>query len=140
MAALCQKTTSTSTEKYETHSYQPLATDREVYLNGSAYIRLQSTISLRRHIGLSFRTCHGEELFSQHDRSNSQSNIALSVQDNRLKFSVTIGKRQFVSVLESYKSLVDNKWHTVDLIFRFGNLTMYLDGINSGESQVNFLY
>lgn len=32
---------------------------REAYFNGSSYIRMLTTISLKRQTGLSFRTCIG---------------------------------------------------------------------------------
>lgn len=139
---ICQKTP--PTEMYE-RLLQPSTTQvmsntaREVYFNGTAYIRLHSTLSLHKQIGLSFRTCHGEELFSQSRDTGgkSRTNIALSVHDNRIHLIVTIGKRPYVTTIESYNSLHDNKWHTIDLIYRSGNLTMYLDGINNQNSQVN---
>nr|CAD7398373.1 unnamed protein product [Timema cristinae] len=42
------------------------AQHNEAFFNRTSYVRLQTPISLHSHTGLSFRTCHGGDLFVQH--------------------------------------------------------------------------
>lgn len=42
-------------------TYGP-STQPEAYFNGSSYLRLQTSISLKKLTGLSFRTCYGKLL------------------------------------------------------------------------------
>ncbi|KAK9712540.1 Laminin G domain [Popillia japonica] len=95
----------------------------EAYLNVSTYIRLQTTISLKKHTGLSFRTCVGGELFSQTHKENV---IELKVEEDGIRFSVkTLGRQYEERILGNF---TDNRWHNVDLQYMLGNLTLNVDG------------
>jgi protein crumbs len=100
----------------------------EGFFNGSSYVRLLSPISLHGHTGLSFRTCVGGKLFSQ---TNGRNSISLEVQTDRLLFSVTIQEQIFDTQLNV--RFLDNNWHTVNLLYRLGNLTLSV----AGHSQVS---
>ncbi|XP_022919866.2 protein crumbs isoform X1 [Onthophagus taurus] len=96
----------------------------EAYFNGSTYIRLQTTVSLKKQTGLSFKTCEGGELFSQTHKDNV---IELSLEPSTgwLKFSgKTLGK-QFTERVQGNFS--DNKWHHVHIFYVLGNLTLNID-------------
>ncbi|XP_069695931.1 protein crumbs isoform X4 [Periplaneta americana] len=103
------------------------AQQSEGFFNGSAYVRLLSSISIHGHTGLSFRTCQGGELFSQTKDNNS---ISLVVRAEDLLFSVTVQGQRIDTLLNA--RLVDNNWHTVVLLYRLGNLTLSV----AGHSQV----
>ncbi|PNF36740.1 Protein crumbs [Cryptotermes secundus] len=103
------------------------AQQSEGFFNGSSYVRLFSPISLHGHTGLSFRTCVGGELFSQTNGGNS---ISLDVQTDRLLFSVMVQGQNFDTQLNV--RFLDNNWHTVNLLYRLGNLTLSV----MGHSQV----
>jgi protein crumbs len=105
------------------------AQQSEGFFNGSSYVRLFSPITLHGHTGLSFRTCVGGELFSQTNGANS---ISLEVQTDRLLFSVTVLGQNFDTQLNV--RFLDNNWHTVNLLYRLGNLTLSV----AGHSQVSW--
>lgn len=70
----------------------------------------------------------GGELFSQQHNDNL---IELSVNAEGLSFiAKTLGK-QFEETIHG--NFVNNRWHTVSLQYRLGNLTLEIDG----ESRVN---
>lgn len=46
---------------------------REGYFNGSSHVRLANPLFLQNHIGLSFKSCTGGELFEQHTNGSSVS-------------------------------------------------------------------
>jgi protein crumbs len=104
------------------------AQQSEGFFNGSSYVRLFSPLSLHGHTGLSFRTCVGGELFSQTNGGNS---ISLEVQTDRLLFSVMVQGKNFDTQLNV--RFLDNNWHTVNLLYRLGNLTLSV----MGHSQVS---
>jgi len=104
------------------------AQQNEGFFNGSSYVRLFTPVSLHGHTGLSFRTCVGGELFSQTNGGNS---ISLEVQPDRLLFSVAIQGHKFDTQLNV--RFLDNNWHTVNLLYRLGNLTLSV----AGHSQVS---
>jgi protein crumbs len=104
------------------------AQQSEGFFNGSSYVRLFSPVSLHGHTGLSFRTCVGGELFSQTSAGNS---ISLEVQADRLLFSVTVEGQKLETQLNV--RFLDNNWHTVNLLYRLGNLTLSV----AGHSQVS---
>jgi protein crumbs len=112
------------------HARSTIGSQRsEGFFNGSSYVRLYSPISLHGHTGLSFRTCIGGELFSQTNGGNS---ISLEVQTDRLLFSVTVQGQNFDTQLNV--RFLDNNWHTVNLLYRLGNLTLSV----AGHSQVSW--
>ena len=96
---------------------------REAYFNGSAYLKLASTLSVYRHSGLSFRTCDGGRLFTQ--RFNVDS-ISLEVTPEGLVFLAIIGQQRYEAKLNA--RLLNNAWHYVNLFFRLGNLTLSAAG------------
>ncbi|XP_015599265.1 protein crumbs isoform X2 [Cephus cinctus] len=96
---------------------------REAYFNGSAFLKLASTISVHRHSGLSFRTCDGGTLFSQ--RINADS-ISLQVTPEGLLFVAIINQQRYEAKLNA--RLLNNAWQNVNMIFRLGNLTLNAAG------------
>lgn len=114
----------------------------EAYFNGSSYLRLQTTISLKRQTGFSFKTCTGihlkkiliflclksfsllgGDLFSQQHNDNL---IELSVDSDGITFIVKTMRKQFKQEIKG--NFVDNEWHTVFIQYRLGNLTLDIDG------------
>ncbi|CAG9865288.1 unnamed protein product [Phyllotreta striolata] len=99
-------------------SHQP-----EAYFNGSSYLRLHTTISLKKQTGLSFRTCYGGNLFSQQLNDDL---IELSVNSDEIEFTAkTAGKKYEHKIVGRF---LDNRWHTVYLQYVAGNLTIEIDG------------
>ncbi|XP_063984158.1 protein crumbs isoform X2 [Diachasmimorpha longicaudata] len=96
---------------------------REAYFNGTASLRLASTVSVHRHSGLSFRTCDGGRLFLQ--RYNDDE-ISLDVTPDGLIFTAIIEKQKYQAKLSA--RLLNNVWHNVNLFFRLGNLTLSTAG------------
>nr|CAD7575639.1 unnamed protein product [Timema californicum] len=67
------------------------AQHNEAFFNRTSYVRLQTPISLHSHTGLSFRTCHGGDLFVQHINT---SKISLEVRSDGLVFMADLGGRR----------------------------------------------
>nr|CAD7258850.1 unnamed protein product [Timema shepardi] len=99
------------------------AQHNEAFFNRTSYVRLQTPISLHSHTGLSFRTCHGGDLFVQHINT---SKISLEVRSDGLVFMADLGGRRYESRLN--ERLLDNSWHYVNLLYRLGNLTLSVAG------------
>ncbi|PSN38075.1 hypothetical protein C0J52_00824 [Blattella germanica] len=99
------------------------AQQSEGFFNGSSYARLYSSISLQGHTGLSFRTCVGGELFSQ---TNGQNSVSLEVRNEGLIFTVVVNGQKFDTRLTV--RFLDNIWHSVNLLYRLGNLTLSVQG------------
>ncbi|CAG9817889.1 unnamed protein product [Phaedon cochleariae] len=95
----------------------------EAYFNGSSYLRLQNTISLKKQTGLSFRTCYGGSLFSQQQNDDL---IELSVNVEGIVFLAKTSGKFFEHKISG--NFLNNKWHTVYLQYRLGNLTFDIDG------------
>ncbi|KAK9871196.1 hypothetical protein WA026_011477 [Henosepilachna vigintioctopunctata] len=93
----------------------------EAYLNGS-YIRLLTTISLKKQTGISFRTCVGGNLFSQQQKDEM---FELIVKKDSILFFAKISGKMFEERMPG--NYTNNKWHTVYLQYTVGNLTMTVD-------------
>ncbi|XP_026473661.1 protein crumbs-like [Ctenocephalides felis] len=100
------------------------ASPSEAYLNGSAYIRYNAPLPLWSHAALSFRSCTGGELFQQTSRGE-----ALHCTVNRDMLSLTLLSSPGVIRREVTvpARLLDNQWHTIQLVYRLGNLTLHID-------------
>lgn len=96
---------------------------REAYFNGSASLRLTSTVSVHRHSGLSFRTCDEGRLFTQKFNGDS---VSLDVNSEGLLLVALIDQQRYEAKLNA--RLLNNAWHTVNLLFRLGNLTLNAAG------------
>ncbi|XP_043274627.1 protein crumbs isoform X2 [Venturia canescens] len=96
---------------------------REAYFNGSAILKLASTVSVHRHSGLSFRTCDGGRLFTQKFNGDR---ISLEVNPEGLLFVAHVDNQRYDAKLNA--KLLNNAWHTVNLLFRLGNLTLNAAG------------
>ncbi|KAJ8978001.1 hypothetical protein NQ317_004546 [Molorchus minor] len=108
---------------YTSAPYTGPSNQSEAYFNGSSYVRLQTTISLKKQTGLSFRTCYGGSLFSQQQNDDL---IELSVDTDGIVFLArTDGKTYDFKILGNF---LNNHWHTVFLQYRLGNLTIDVDG------------
>ncbi|XP_076260124.1 cell polarity complex component crumbs [Rhynchophorus ferrugineus] len=95
----------------------------EAYFNGSSYLRLQTTISLKRSTGLNFRTCFGGSLFSQQQNEES---VEVLVNAKGVYFRAKLDSVLYEEVI--YGNFLNNKWHTIYLQYKTGNLTMDVDG------------
>ena len=104
---------------------------REAYFDGSASLRLRSFVSVHRHSGLSFRTCEPGKLFEQRF-DGGQESIGLRVDHDGLVFVAKLQQRRLEARLNG--RLLDNAWHTVNLFFKLGNLTLSA----AGHTQVRF--
>ncbi|XP_067213667.1 protein crumbs isoform X2 [Linepithema humile] len=102
--------------RYEEHP-------REAYFNGSAFLKLSSTVSVHRHSGLSFRTCDPGRLFLQKYNDDS---ISLEVTPEGLLFVAVVDQQRYRARLNA--RLLNNAWHSVNLFFRLGNLTLNAAG------------
>ncbi|CAG2067450.1 unnamed protein product, partial [Timema podura] len=112
------------------------AQHNEAFFNRTSYVRLQTPISLHSHTGLSFRTCHGGDLFVQHINT---SKISLEVRSDGLVFMAELGGRRYESRLN--ERLLDNSWHYVNLLYRLGNLTLSVAGHQQeGGEQASYRY
>lgn len=111
-------------QNYEEHP-------REAYFNGSAFLKLSSFVSVHRHSGLSFRTCDPGRLFLQKYNDNS---ISLEVTPEGLLFVAVVDQQRYPARLNA--KLLNNAWHSVNLLFRLGNLTLNA----AGNTQVNSDY
>ncbi|XP_025835498.1 protein crumbs isoform X2 [Agrilus planipennis] len=98
----------------------------EAFFNGSSYIRLQTTVSLKKTIGLSFRTCIGGGLFSQKYNDNV---IEVSVKSTGVFFEGTTQGNSYETLVSG--NFLNNKWHTVKLKYALGNLTISVDEDNT---------
>ncbi|XP_073817054.1 cell polarity complex component crumbs isoform X3 [Musca autumnalis] len=100
---------------------------REAYFNGSAYLRLLSPMPIWDHSAISFRSCRGGEILAQQYNKNS---IVISVINDFLQISLAgpavIGPNSRVDVKYSYH-LLDNKWHTIQFKYEYGNLLLFID-------------
>ncbi|KAI4495639.1 hypothetical protein M0802_008474 [Mischocyttarus mexicanus] len=96
---------------------------REAYFNGSAFLKLNSYVSVHRHSGLSFRTCEGGRLFVQRYKDDS---ITLEVTQDGLLFVAIVNQQIHEAKLNA--RLLNNAWHNVNLFFRLGNLTLSTAG------------
>ncbi|XP_037806370.1 protein crumbs isoform X4 [Lucilia sericata] len=103
------------------------ATSKEAYFNGSAYLRLLSPMPIWDHSAISFRSCRGGEILAQQYNKNS---IVISVLNDFLQISLAgpavIGPNNRVDVKYSYH-LLDNRWHTLQFKYEYGNLYLYID-------------
>lgn len=99
---------------------------REGFFNQTSYVSIYSPLVLTRHVGLSFRTCKGGQLFSQTQRSSLIHTISLDVRPEGLVFTVVIHKQRYESRVNL--NLLDNEWHTVNILHRMGNLTISTSG------------
>ncbi|RZF34933.1 hypothetical protein LSTR_LSTR011427 [Laodelphax striatellus] len=107
-----------------------LLQQREGFFNRTSYVRLFGQVSLRQHLGLSFRTCAGGQLFAQR---NAQQTLALEVLPEGLVLTAQLNQglgaatvRQFRVTLNA--RFLDNAWHTVNILYRLGNLTLSVNG------------
>ncbi|XP_012286967.1 protein crumbs isoform X2 [Orussus abietinus] len=92
---------------------------REAYFNGSAFLRLSSTVSVHQHTGLSFRTCDGGRLFLQ---KFDEDWISLEVTPEGLLFLAVVEQQRYEVKLNG--RFLDDAWHNVNLQYRLGNLTL----------------
>ncbi|XP_026828708.1 protein crumbs isoform X3 [Ooceraea biroi] len=103
-------------QNYEEHP-------REAYFNGSAFLKLDSFVSVHRHSGLSFRTCDSGRLFQQKYNDDS---VSLEVTSEGLLFVAVVDQQRYRARLNA--RLLNNAWHSVNLFFRLGNLTLNAAG------------
>lgn len=133
---------------------------REASFNGTAYVQLLLTqpLALRNsQIGLSFKSCKGGALFRQEARAGVpglslevtpqilllRSRNAVFKRENCFCFQVkpdglvltqtSEGGAKRETTLHSTR-LLDNKWHTVEIVDRLGNITLSSPG--QGEVEI----
>ncbi|CAG9772773.1 unnamed protein product [Ceutorhynchus assimilis] len=95
----------------------------EAYFNGSSYLRLQNSFSLKQPTGISFRTCFGGSLLSQ---KQSEESVELLVNKKAIYFRAQVDGDSYEE--EIYGTFLNNRWHTVFMLYSQGNLTMNVDG------------
>lgn len=110
--------------------------DREGYFNSSSWLNLFPPISLHKHVGFSFRTCSGGQIFSQTYSSVDMpyTQVSIDVLYDGLLFTTLLQNRHYESKIQG--EFFDNSWHNVNLLYKLGELTMSVDGIQ----QVNIYY
>ncbi|KAL6258873.1 hypothetical protein P5V15_010818 [Pogonomyrmex californicus] len=115
-------------QNYEEHP-------REAYFNGSTFLKLGSFVSVHRHSGLSFRTCDPGRLFLQKYNDNS---ISLEVTPEGLLFVAVVDQQRYRARLNA--RLLNNAWHSVNLLFRLGNLTLNAAGHTQMVANATYNY
>lgn len=110
--------------------------DREGYFNGSSWLNLFPPISLYKHVGFSFRTCSGGQIFSQTHTSvdTPYTQISIDVLRDGLLFTAFLQNRHFETKIPG--DFFDNSWHNVNLIYKLGELTISVDDLQ----QVNIIH
>lgn len=107
---------------------------REGYFNSSSWLNLFPPISLYKHIGFSFRTCSGGQIFSQiQDLPYTQ--ISVDVFHDGLLFTTFLQNKHFESKIQG--NFFDNSWHNFNMIYKLGELTISIDG---SQQVNNFVY
>ncbi|XP_059483045.1 protein crumbs isoform X2 [Neocloeon triangulifer] len=109
---------------------------REAYFDGSAHVKvlLERPLSLRgSHLGLSFKTCKAGPLFRQEARPGVPG-LSLELRPDGLLLSQLAAGGSRVDTLLPSSRLLDNRWHTVEVADRLGNVTLSSPGI--GEVSV----
>lgn len=105
----------------------------EAYFNGSSYLRLQNTISLKMPVGLSFKTCFGGSLLSQQQNEES---IEVVVNKKGVIFKAKVDGNPYEEII--FGNYLNNQWHTVFLQYSMGNLTLNVDGeVEVGLTQLD---
>lgn len=113
-----------------TNTQRPGGVYREGYFNSSSWLNLFPPISLYKHIGFSFRTCSGGQIFSQ-TQDLPYTQISVDVFHDGLLFTTFLQNKHFESKIQG--EFFDNSWHNVNMIYKLGELTISIDG----SQQVN---
>lgn len=110
--------------------------DREGYFNNSSWLNLFPPISLYKHVGFSFRTCSGGQIFSQTHTSvdTPYNQVSVDVLRDGLLFTAFLQNRRFETKIQG--DFFDNSWHNVNLIYKLGELTISVDSLQ----QVNIIH
>ncbi|SPP83299.1 blast:Protein crumbs [Drosophila guanche] len=100
---------------------------QEAYFNGSTYLRLTTPMPIWDHSAISFRSCRGGEILAQQYNKNS---IVISVLNDFLQISLAgpavHGPNNRLDVKLPYQ-LLDNRWHTLQFKYEYGNLYLHVD-------------
>lgn len=80
-------------------------------------------------MGFSFRTCSGGQIFSQTHSfvDTPYTQISVDVLHDGLLFSAFLQNRNYEMKIQG--DFFDNSWHNVNLIYKLGELTMSVDGL-----------
>lgn len=98
---------------------------REAYFNGTAYLRLLTPMSLWGQSVISFRSCKGGEILSQRYAGHT---LLLSVSQESVTLSLIGPQSSSIKVDARVPSkLLDNKWHTLQILYQLGNLNLIID-------------
>ncbi|XP_037922140.1 protein crumbs isoform X2 [Hermetia illucens] len=95
---------------------------KEVYLNGSAYLRLFTPMPIWGHSAISLRSCRGGEILTQ--RYNRQQ-LQLTVSKDNVTVSLDVPQKSVQAIIP--ERLLDNKWHTIEFLYQYGNLHLIID-------------
>ncbi|KAE9538509.1 hypothetical protein AGLY_005608 [Aphis glycines] len=109
-----------------TNTQRPGGAYREGYFNSSSWLNLFPPISLYKHIGFSFRTCSGGQIFSQ-IQDLPYTRISVDVFHDGLLFTTFLQNKHFESKIQG--DFFDNSWHNVNMIYKLGELTISIDGL-----------
>ncbi|XP_055854363.1 protein crumbs isoform X1 [Episyrphus balteatus] len=104
------------------HKTEATGDSKEAYFNGSAYLRLLTPMPIWGHSAISFRTCRGGEILSQQYNRHT---LWLSVSGDFVQVTFT-GPNARVDARLPFK-LLDNKWHTIQFKYEYGNLNLVVD-------------
>lgn len=92
-------------------------------------LHLFPPISLHKHVGFSFRTCSGGQIFSQIQQYTHKpyTEISVKILHDGLLFTTILKTTHYESKIQG--DFFDNSWHNVNLIYKLGELTVSIDGI-----------
>lgn len=102
----------------------------EAFFNGTGFMRVARPLTLKPglHMGLSFRTCQGGQLFTQ---SNRQYTFGLEVAGREgLHFRVSYGDRRAYDA-RLPDTFTDNQWYYAQILHNIENITL-----SAGHHQV----
>lgn len=119
--------------KWKSHEEQHTLRDsREAYFNGSAFLKLNSFVSVHRQSGLSFRTCDPGRLFLQKYNDDA---ISLEVTPEGLLFVAVVDQQRYRARLNV--RLLNNAWYNVNLTYKLGNFSLGTAGYTQVNSREN---
>ncbi|XP_061505186.1 protein crumbs isoform X1 [Anopheles gambiae] len=100
-----------------------IQTEKEAYFNGSAYLRLKTPMTLWSYSAISFKSCRGGEILSQRYSGHA---LLVSVLPDWVSIVLSTPAQQPIEARVTGR-LLDNRWHTLELIYQAGTLYCVID-------------
>ncbi|XP_054270391.1 protein crumbs isoform X2 [Macrosteles quadrilineatus] len=102
----------------------------EAFFNGTGYVRIQRPLTLYPglHMGLSFRTCQGGQLFVQSNRQYTFSLEVMNKEGLRFQVSHSTGHMYDARLKDVFNN---NQWHYAAIMHQIENITL-----SAGHHQV----